>query len=108
MPIVVPAPGLLSITTGWPRRGASFSPIERATMSTPPPGGKGTTKRIGFAGYCASAAAGASARKTARMQNRVGVFIRTLDTFVEWATEEVRCDLPAQHFLYEMVKRLAQ
>src|SRR6266850_2413163 len=49
--MVVPAPGLLSITTGCPSRGESFSPTARATMSTPPPGGNGTMKRTGRAGY---------------------------------------------------------
>src|SRR5213592_4844466 len=53
--MVVPAPGLFSMMIGWPRRGESFSPTARATMSTPPPGGNGAMKRIGFAGYCAAA-----------------------------------------------------
>src|SRR2546423_14561476 len=49
--MVVPAPGLFSMMTGCPRRGESFSPTARATMSTPPPGGNGTMNRIGREGY---------------------------------------------------------
>src|SRR5258706_14506883 len=63
--MVVPAPGLLSITTGWPRRGASFSPSARATMSTPPPGGNGTMKRIGRDGYCCDWAIPLAMRRSA-------------------------------------------
>src|SRR5260221_10961904 len=63
--MVVPAPGLLSITTGWPSRGASFSPTARATMSTPPPGGNGTMKRIGRDGYCCDWAIPLAMRRSA-------------------------------------------
>src|SRR5438552_7756639 len=57
----MPAPGLFSITIGWPSRVESFSDTARATMSTPPPGGNGTTTRSVFAGYaCARASAGAN------------------------------------------------
>src|SRR5207302_3205972 len=49
-----PAPARFSITSGWPRfiLGASI----RMIKSGGPPGGEGTTTRIGFAGQaCASA-----------------------------------------------------
>ena len=56
-PMVVAAPGLFSITTGWPQRSESFWPTVRATTSVAPPAGKGTISRTGFAGYvCACAA----------------------------------------------------
>src|SRR5438874_1901167 len=44
------APGLLSITTGWPQVSCIFAPTTRAMMSLPPPGGNPTTMRIGFDG----------------------------------------------------------
>src|SRR4051812_5553743 len=53
--MVVPPPGLFSITIGWPRRAESLSPTARATMSTPPPGGKGTTNLIARVGRPAPA-----------------------------------------------------
>src|SRR5258708_12411565 len=50
-----PDPVRFSTITGWPsaspRRGASA----RAVKSVIPPGGKVTTRRIGFEGYCARA-----------------------------------------------------
>jgi hypothetical protein len=56
-PTVVPAPGLLSITTGWPRLFASASPSARATRSVVPPGGNGTTIVTGFEGQSCWASA---------------------------------------------------
>src|ERR1700682_310165 len=54
-----PAPGRLSMTTGWPHASVSFCPIARATTSSEPPAGKGTTRRIGLVGYaCAVATVG--------------------------------------------------
>src|SRR3954451_21799208 len=49
------APARLSINTGCLRRAGSAAESTRATTSTPPPGGYGTTMRMGFEGYsCAS------------------------------------------------------
>jgi hypothetical protein len=53
-----PAPGLFSITTGWPSRSDSFWPTIRATVSVGPPGGCGTTTRMGRFGYCCACAWG--------------------------------------------------
>src|SRR5262245_61866465 len=50
-----PAPPRFSITTACPRFSDSAGTTLRVTMSVPPPGAAGTTRRIGFAGYCASA-----------------------------------------------------
>src|SRR5882762_1913405 len=50
-----PAPPRFSITTGWPRLSCSAGTKLRAAMSVPPPGAAGTTRWIGFAGYCAAA-----------------------------------------------------
>ena len=44
------APGLFSITTGWPRIGRIWSPTMRMTMSVALPGPNGTTTLIGFVG----------------------------------------------------------
>src|SRR2546425_674735 len=54
--MIVPAPGLLSTMTGWPRSLAISAPSVRAIRSVPPPGAKGTTRRTGFSGKAADAA----------------------------------------------------
>src|SRR5260221_7399073 len=54
-PMVPSAPGLLSITTGWPRRVPSLSATTRARLSTPPPAAYGTTMWTGLSGYSALA-----------------------------------------------------
>src|SRR6516225_11974408 len=51
VPIVVPAPGLFSMTKGWPSRSDSHSPIRRAMMSYVPLGAAPTMMRTGRAGY---------------------------------------------------------
>src|SRR4051794_17429944 len=59
-----PAPGRLSTMMLWPIAVVIFSASMRAIRSPALPGGKGTTKRIGFAGYgCAAASKEASERK---------------------------------------------
>src|SRR5215831_12557855 len=50
------APGLFSITTGWPRIGRMCSPTMRMTISVALPGPNGTTTLIGFEGYLSCAA----------------------------------------------------
>jgi len=47
MEILLLAPGLFSITTGWPSRSASHGAMIRETISAPPPGGKPTIQRSG-------------------------------------------------------------
>src|ERR1700722_4533948 len=65
------APGLFSMTTGWPHAALSFGAINRATISPPPPGAKGTMTCTGRAGKsCACAAA--SAPKSAIANAAVG------------------------------------
>ena len=49
-PSMPPAPGLFSITTGWPQRAASLSPISRAIRSSELPGPVGTTIFTGLFG----------------------------------------------------------
>src|SRR5512147_326847 len=59
------APGLFSITRGWPSAGSRRSPASRITISEGPPGGKLMTTRIGLVGHsCASAPAGKPRQKT--------------------------------------------
>ena len=43
-------PPLLSMMTGCPSRSVSFWPTIRAMTSLPPPGGKGTIRRIALLG----------------------------------------------------------
>src|SRR6266700_3436289 len=50
------APGLFSITTGWPRIGRICSPTMRMTISVALRGPNGTTTLIGFEGYLSCAA----------------------------------------------------
>src|SRR5258708_1129845 len=60
------APGLFSISAGWPRIGRMCSPTMRITMSVALPGPNGTTILIGFEGYLSCACAWApKARRTA-------------------------------------------
>src|SRR4029077_3133544 len=67
------APGLFSMTTGWPQASLSFGAISRATMSTPPPGAKGTMTCTGRAGKsCACAGDAAQAPKSARADTAAG------------------------------------
>src|SRR4029077_19844923 len=61
-----PAPPRFSITTVWPRFSDRAGTTLRVTMSVPPPGAAGTTRRIGLPGYCASTGA-------ARNQTRASV-----------------------------------
>jgi hypothetical protein len=44
------APGLFSITIGWPKCLLAASEIARITMSVEPPAGHGTTMLTGFVG----------------------------------------------------------
>src|SRR5215831_9401009 len=66
---MVPAPGLLSITTVWPQVFDSRSAIARARTSTPPPAGNGTTRRTIRVGNC-SAIAGCNSAALATTRKR--------------------------------------
>src|SRR6202140_1484351 len=67
------APGLFSMTTGWPHASLSFGAISRATMSTPPPGAKGTMTCTGRTGKsCACTCAAASAPKSPKANAALG------------------------------------
>src|SRR4051812_30409537 len=64
-----PWPPMFSTTTGWPSSLDMPCASPRAKMSEGPPGGKGTMRRTGLAGYgCASTASGSAA--TARRKNQ--------------------------------------
>ncbi|KAF5290255.1 hypothetical protein FQR65_LT20672 [Abscondita terminalis] len=56
-PTRLPAPGLFSTTTGWPRAWPSSTERARATRSVLPPAGKGTITRTGRSGKAACAQA---------------------------------------------------
>src|SRR5687767_13839367 len=51
------APGLFSMTTGWPSRFPSSKPIRRTSKSGALPGPKPTTMRSGLEGYASCAKA---------------------------------------------------
>src|ERR1700733_14317683 len=79
---MAPAPGLLSMMTGWPRSSDNFCPTIRAIRSLPPPGVKPTTMWIGRLGYFAGSscadADGPSAnspRQAPRIKCRANAFI---------------------------------
>jgi hypothetical protein len=50
VPMMLPAPPRLSMTTLWPSRSPSCMPMERPTTSFEPPGGNGMMRRTGFTG----------------------------------------------------------
>jgi hypothetical protein len=54
VPILFPPPGLFSTTTGTPNFSDKPWIIILASTSVVPPGGYGTTKRMGFSGYGAA------------------------------------------------------
>src|SRR4051812_16014977 len=55
LPIVPPAPGLLSTTTGWPSAFDNACIAIRPVASVPPPGGNATMQRIGRVGHASLA-----------------------------------------------------
>src|SRR4029453_12973438 len=69
-----PPPGLLSMTMVHLVAALIFSPTRRESVSVPPPGGNGTTMRIGLSGHFAWANAwmgsAASAATAARLSKR--------------------------------------
>src|SRR5437870_3402183 len=66
-----PAPPRFSITTVCPRFSDSAGTTLRVTMSVPPPGAAGTTRRIGRVGYCAHAGAWSPETSASSAMNRV-------------------------------------
>src|SRR5260221_13683895 len=70
-----PAPGLFSMIPCCFHSGASREPNERPTTSVAPPGGKGTTMRTSFSGYCAYAGA-ATARPRRMLAHRRALIFR--------------------------------
>jgi len=66
-PMLPPAPGRFSTTTGWPSFSLILGAMERAIRSALPPGGKLTMKRIGFDGHVCACATSINTR------NRKGV-----------------------------------
>ena len=59
--MTAPAPGLFSMTTGWPRYLAAISANLCRCVSVVPPAGQGQIRVTGFAGKDCAAAALASA-----------------------------------------------
>src|SRR5438067_12134248 len=81
-----PAPARFSTMNGWPRISAIFGVTVRATMSVPPPGGNGTTTRIGLDGkLCASALLARASATAKRHCFSTATTSSGLDSFVELA-----------------------
>src|SRR5256885_1098370 len=75
MPMLPPAPGLLSTTTDWPSTWDMVGVMARASTSAAPPGAKFTTRRTGRSGhlspaFCASAGTEAVAPSRASRPRR--------------------------------------
>src|SRR5690242_343681 len=68
------APGRLSTTTVWPSPAPSGIPTVRAETSTPPPGAKPTSRRIGLVGYDCAGACAAQAAATAKPSDEAHFF----------------------------------
>src|SRR5215470_13560803 len=108
-PMMVLAPGRLSITTGCPQSWLIVWPIRRATMSLGPPAGKGTIIRIGRLGKLAdgsSAAAApdaeiarlaASRKRTARAIAPPGGFVLSVRAILTVAHFAGNRFMPASH-----------
>src|SRR5215831_7421403 len=96
--MLVPAPGLFSITTCWPQILDSRSAVMRATVSVDPPGAYGTTRtgRVGQARasagrLTAGASANVAARATRRRRSMMTVFKRHSpdEQPLRWSVEPV-------------------
>src|SRR5580704_8255647 len=72
-----PAPALFSMMKGLPRSSDIFAVMARATMSTAPPAGNGSSRRIGRSGYSAKLAlapASHSANASTMRTGPIGLF----------------------------------
>src|SRR2546423_8259050 len=81
LPIVPPAPGLLSTTTGWPNATERYCMASRPVESVPPPGGRATMQRIGRLGQVSARATAGAASATAAPLSRVRRDDLSMDTF---------------------------
>jgi hypothetical protein len=73
VPIEPDAPGLFSTMNCCPSSSLSLVPSSRASGSTEPPGGNGTTSLTGFVGHCCAAAGRATAATRAKQAARISV-----------------------------------
>src|SRR6267143_101208 len=86
-------PTRFSTTTGCPSASVSLGAIRRATMSGPPPGGIGTSRRMGRDGYCATASWQRPAASRATRRSRMG----SLSCPSSSARPELRVSCRVQH-----------
>src|SRR5688572_29622898 len=86
------APGRLSITTGWPRRLASASEMEREARSEALPGGNGTTMRTGRLGYDCACAAQQSTRPASAAANLDFIYRFLLSRYFVITSRHVQAD----------------
>src|SRR5256712_665258 len=94
-----PAPPRFSITTVCPRFSDSAGTTLRVTMSVPPPGAAGTTRRIGRAGYCAHAGAWSPETSASSAMNRVTAHLAG-DHVAGSRADVVEVELPDPVFLF--------
>src|SRR5947209_9502187 len=81
LPIVPPAPGLLSTTIGWPSASERYCMASRPVESVPPPGGRATMQRIGRLGQVSARATAGAASTTATPLSRARRDDLSMDTF---------------------------
>src|SRR6202035_5695941 len=75
--MIPPAPDLFSMMNDLPRSSDIFAVMTRATMSTAPPAGNGSSRRIGRSGYSAKPApapASHSVNASTMRPARIGLF----------------------------------
>src|SRR5712691_2707816 len=97
-------PTRFSTTTAWPSASPSLGAIRRATMSGPPPGGIGTSRRIGRDGYCATASWQRPAASRATRRNRMA----SLSCPSSSARPELRVSCRVQHPEHDNAPRFDQ
>src|SRR3954453_12527007 len=91
LPIVPPAPGLFSTTTGTPSASWSCCMASRPVESVPPPGGRATMQRMGRLGHISARTMGgaaSAAEAPARIARRV-CFMDTVLNRVPWTDNRV-------------------
>src|SRR5262245_57431810 len=97
-----PAPPRFSTSTCCPRFSDSAGTTLRVTMSVPPPGAAGTTRRIGRAGYWASAGemrGAARSPQTSSAMNLVTVDL-ALDDVAGSGAEVLEVESPRAVFVF--------
>src|ERR1700761_6418199 len=91
LPIVPPAPGLLSTTTGTPSASDRDCMANRPVESVPPPGGRATMQRIGRLGQVSARTMAGAARAIVApvsIARRVYLYMEAFDHVFRGETTE--------------------